>query len=145
MNIPRDDGSTQTADHTFLLTTALAYAQRGWRVFPLHTLTTDGCSCGKETCGDQAGKHPRYHHDDLAHGHNNATRDPDLIQRWWTRWPDANIGVATGQISGFVVIDVDPRNGGQLTLDDLEVEHGKFPPTVESLTGGGGRHRVCSG
>jgi hypothetical protein len=120
-----------------LLRFALTYAELGWHVFPLHTPTAHGCSCGKPNCGEQAGKHPRYHDGHLEHGHNSATRDPELIERWWKRWPDANIGIATGS---FVVIDVDPRNGGHLTFDDLETEHGKFPPTVESLTGGGGRH-----
>ncbi|MEJ7561129.1 MAG: bifunctional DNA primase/polymerase [Ilumatobacteraceae bacterium] len=40
----------------------------------------------------------------------------------------------------LVVVDVDPRHDGDDTLNDLETEHGLLPDTVESVTGGGGRH-----
>jgi putative DNA primase/helicase len=43
-------------------------------------------------------------------------------------------------VSGFDVLDVDPRHGGDESLAKLEAEHGKLPDTVEALTGGGGRH-----
>lgn len=65
---------------------------------------------------------------------------PADVESWWTRWPEANIGVVTGPSSGVVVIDVDPRGGGDSTLADLESRVGPLPPTVISLTGGGGRH-----
>jgi hypothetical protein len=117
-----------------LLDAALAYAARGWPVFPLHNPTKTGCSCGHADCTDR-GKHPRIN--DWPH---IATTDPEQIRRWWTRWRGANIGLLTGSRSGLVVIDIDPRNGGDLTLGDLEAEHGKFPDTVEAQTGGGGRH-----
>jgi hypothetical protein len=42
--------------------------------------------------------------------------------------------------SGVVVIDVDPRHGGNDTLDELQATWGRLPPTLEGLTGGGGRH-----
>lgn len=41
------------------------------------------------------------------HGFHDATIDPSQVQRWWGRWPEANIGVPTGQASGLVVVDVD--------------------------------------
>jgi hypothetical protein len=122
-----------------LLDPALAYAKRGWPVVPLHTAVKDGCSCHKPDCAN-AGKHPRYHATDLQHGLKNATTDEDLIRRWWRRWRHANIGIVTGNVSGLVIVDIDPRHAGHLTFGDLEAEHGKFPDTVESLTGGGGRH-----
>jgi putative DNA primase/helicase len=59
---------------------------------------------------------------------------------WWRQWPDANIGVATGAPSGLLVLDVDPRHGGDEALRDLEQWHGPLPQTVEALTGGGGQH-----
>ncbi len=64
----------------------------------------------------------------------------DQIQRWWRRWPDANVGIVTGAVSGLVVLDVDPRKGGGDLLAALEDVHGSLPRTVESLTGGGGQH-----
>lgn len=62
------------------------------------------------------------------------------VEGWWHRWPDANVAVATGSVSGLVVIDVDPRNGGEETLFRLQLEHDILPMTLESETGGGGRH-----
>jgi hypothetical protein len=67
-----------------------------------------------------------------------ATQDPKQIDAWWDEWPDANIGGATND---FVVIDVDPRNGGEETFAGLEViEH--FPDTATTLTPSGGRHLI---
>jgi hypothetical protein len=31
----------------------------------------------------------------------------DQVDEWWTRWPDANVGVVTGAVSGVVVLDAD--------------------------------------
>jgi hypothetical protein len=64
----------------------------------------------------------------------------EQVQRWWRRWPDANVGVVTGAVSDLVVLDVDPRHGGGESLAALEGAHGALPRTVESLTGGGGQH-----
>ena len=85
---------------------ALHYAtQFGWRVFPLHSVDANGCSCGSPACtGTKPGKHPR-----TARGCLDATTDADQVRAWWTQWPDANVGVATG--GGLVVIDIDPRHG----------------------------------
>lgn len=62
------------------------------------------------------------------------------LRGWFTRWPDANLAVVTGEVSGLVVLDIDPRHGGKESLDALELRHGKLPATIESITGGGGRH-----
>lgn len=116
------------------LQAALEYAQRGWPVFPLHTPITGGCSCGRADCTN-VGKHPR-----TKNGFKDAAIDEAKIREWWAKWPDANIGIPTGEASGLVVLDVDPRNGGEHALDDLQDENGKLPETPESLTGGGGQH-----
>jgi Bifunctional DNA primase/polymerase, N-terminal/Primase C terminal 1 (PriCT-1) len=58
---------------------------------------------------------------------------------WFRTWPDAGIGVVTGTISGLVVIDIDVRHGGDVSLEDLERVHGRLPTTVECRSGGG-RH-----
>ena len=64
----------------------------------------------------------------------------DEVRKWFTRWPDANVSVVTGALSGLVVLDVDPRHGGAQALAAIETRHGALPQTVESVTGGGGRH-----
>lgn len=66
--------------------------------------------------------------------------DKTEIFRWFERWPDANIGVVTGQVSNLVVIDIDPRHGGEDNLHSLEERHGPLPRTLTVQTGGDGRH-----
>jgi hypothetical protein len=63
-----------------------------------------------------------------------------MITDWFGRWPDANIAVVTGAVSGLVVLDVDPQHGGEESRAAIEAEHGTLPPTVEARTGSGGRH-----
>jgi hypothetical protein len=72
------------------------------------------------------------------HGFKDATTDPEAIRRMWGR--RAKLGVATPTGDGLLVLDVDPGRGGDDALSKLEREHGPLPPTVESVTGGGGRH-----
>ncbi len=102
-----------------LLRAALAYARLGLAVFP---------------CQPQ-GKTPL-----TEHGVKDATRDAAIIRAWWTRWPDANIGLAMG--GEFSAIDIDVKNGtnGFTTLAALEAEHGKLPATPRQHTPSGGLH-----
>ncbi len=87
---------------TPLLDAALAYAARGWPVFPLYSPTLDGkCDCLKPDCISPA-KHPW-----TKRGFYDATTDETLIREWWNRWPSANVGIRTGEYSGIVVIDLD--------------------------------------
>ncbi len=62
------------------------------------------------------------------------------LDEWYGRWPDAGVGIVTGAVSNLVVLDVDPRHGGDDSLAELEREHGALPLTIEAITGGGGRH-----
>lgn len=88
-----------------LLQAALDYADVGWQVFPLHHPTaSSACSCGKE-CGSPF-KHPM-----TRNGLDDATADIAKIRSWWGRRPEANIGIATGERSGVVVLDVDGEEG----------------------------------
>lgn len=144
-----------------LLEAALQYARRGWAVFPCHTphllnepktftknvekggetkteeiTTTVVCSCSDGAFCDSKGKHPR-----TMHGVNDATIDEATIRQWWSLWPEANIGLATGDRSGVDVLDVDGLDG-EKTLDALQQKHGRLPPTLIQLTGGGGKHFV---
>lgn len=115
---------------------AEAYAKRlGWAVFPLHWIENNKCSCGDLHC-KSPGKHPIT---ELApRGVNSATCVPEIIAACWTKAPNANIGVAMGAISGVWALDIDPRNGGEETIEQGQ----PLPETVEAITGGGGRHLV---
>ncbi len=66
--------------------------------------------------------------------------DGAALQRWLRRWPQLNIGIVTGAVSGLVVLDLDRGHGGFESLEALERVHGPLPDTVEAETGGGGRH-----
>ena len=116
------------------LSAALQYAKRGQHVLPLHGIVNGVCTCGSTECSSP-GKHPR-----TLHGLKEATSHHPTIVKWFNQWPNSNVGIATGQGSGFIALDIDPRNGGDDTLDALIAEHGSLPNTVEALTGGGGRH-----
>ena len=74
------------------------------------------------------------------HGFKDASTDESIIQQWWNQWPDANIGIPTGRISGIVVLDVDPRHDGHNSLVALQEDFNKLPDTITVLTGGGGYH-----
>jgi hypothetical protein len=73
-------------------------------------------------------------------GHWDATTDPRVIERWWKRWPSANVGVPTGKKSGVVVLDVDVDDGGLESLAKLERAGAPAPKTARASTGGGGIH-----
>jgi Bifunctional DNA primase/polymerase, N-terminal len=130
---------------------ALGYASRGILVLPLHyplphrgdlqPVTGDqqpgmgsGCSCRDPDCG-QLGKHPLGSL--VPHGVNDATFNRARILAWWTRHPQANIGLATGQV--FDVLDVDGP-AGQAAIRELAVEHGLHSTGPLVRTGGDGWH-----
>lgn len=110
------------------LEAALAYARMRWRIFPCHSIVNCACSCGKPACASP-GKHPR-----TRGGFKDATDDPEQIRKWWTRWPDANIALATG--SGLAVIDIDGP-AGATEFKALLGQHGRVPDTLTAATGRG--------
>lgn len=101
------------------LVAALGYAKRGWAVLP--------CKPSGKTPATQ-------------HGYKDATTEKRVIVAAWSTNVRANVAVATGAQSGIVVLDVDPRNGGDASLAELERVHGSLPATPTVGTGGGGRH-----
>lgn len=104
-----------------MLDWALFYASKALPVFPVKP----------------KGKNPL-----TEHGCNDATTDIEQIKAWWSRWPNANIGIATG--APLVVLDVDINHDrgkyGDESLEALVREYGSLPETWLCLTGGGGLH-----
>jgi hypothetical protein len=130
---------------------ALGYASQGIPVLPLHYPLPDrgdlqpvggdqrpvvrsGCSCRGPGCG-QVGKHPLSGL--VPHGVKDATCNRARILAWWTRHPQANIGLATGHT--FDVLDVDGPNGAH-AIQALAAEHGLVSSGPLVRTGGGGWH-----
>jgi putative DNA primase/helicase len=117
---------------------ALAYAKKGIPVFPMTWIKRDGnCSCRLGALCNTSGKHPI-----IKNWAEEASTDEAKVTAWWTNTPGANIGIPTGERSGFVALDVDPRHGGGASLDALITEHGALPETVTATTGGGGKHYI---
>jgi putative DNA primase/helicase len=105
-----------------LLEKALEYARAGKPVFPCWPGT-------KKPIGELC-----------PHGFKDATTDEHQIHERWSKYPDANIGMPTGPVSGIDVLDTDPRHGGDKTLAKLIVEHSPLPLTLQVRSGGGGTH-----
>lgn len=131
--------STPTSNaeaRTRLLDAALDYARRGWPVFPIYEPLTDGkCSCERTDC-DSPGKHPR-----TKHGLKDATTVEATIRTWWSTWPNANIGIATGSASGLIVLDVDrPQVLDGWRSDTLAASTGKGTHFYFTIEGEGPRN-----
>ncbi len=124
-----------------LLEHALAYAGRGWPVFPCHPGTKQPLVKGEK---DDAGKTIEG-----TGGLKRASTDEVQIRAWWSKWPKAMIGLPTGRAIGAFVIDVDAgedKKTGEIfeaaaLQIDLERKLGQtLPPTLFARTPRGGVH-----
>jgi len=107
------------------LEAALEYARIGVPVFP----------CRIRPEGKKKAKSPY-----TPNGFKDASTGIEQIKCWWANHPDAIIGMPTGKMSGLIVIDIDPRHGGDHSFQGLIDKHGKLPETLTAITGGGGTH-----
>jgi hypothetical protein len=101
---------------TAMLSAALRYVELGYAVFP--------CAPGT--------KAPL-----TVHGYQDASREPEQIEHWWTERPNANIGLAT---AGLLVLDIDTAENTWLQ-DDLD-KRLELADAPLSLTPHGGRQCV---
>lgn len=108
-----------------LLKPALSYSSLEWPILPLHSIRNGKCTCGKSACRS-AGKHPR-----IKGGLKKASKNPEAIKEWWTKWPYANIGIATGRSSGLIVLDVDGPEGN----NSVKGKHLPLSPRVSTGKG----------
>jgi len=117
---------------------AAAVAASGIPVFPLFGITAGSvCACLKGADCQSPGKHPR-----TPNGFRDATTDLAVVREWWIKWPDSNIGVPTGTPSGLFAVDVDPRHGGDGSLQKWEQQRESALVTRTVGTGGGGVHHL---
>lgn len=123
-------------DPTDLHAAAHLYAQKGWRVIPLHSVaeTPSGCSCysdRRQTC-NSVGKHPV----DARWQASEPMSGPDLYAHFAE--DGRNVGIATGSASGFWVLDIDLDKPGTRERVLALQEGRKLPTTYIVRTGGGG-------
>ena len=85
---------------------------------------------------------PNHKNPATQRGFHDATLDEATLQQWSTRWPNANLGMPTGETNGLIVLDVDcgENKDGEAELAKLLAEHGPLPETLEVRTPRGGRH-----
>lgn len=63
----------------------------------------------------------------------------DLVRSWWHRWPNANIGIVTGKISGIVVVDLDAK--AKDSLEELG-RQGRFLSVTRAHDTASGQHWI---
>lgn len=132
-------GWMQVAAHR-TLHAAWAISEVGWQLYPVYAVDDEGtCTCPKGTACPYPGKHPA-----TPHGFDDASADPNRVFEMFSRRPGASVGHRTGRVSGTVVIDVDPRDGGMETLSRLQAEHGNLPPRGCTLQAGAGISTFCA-
>lgn len=134
-----------TDANTSVAAAALNYARAGFAVIPLHGVGADGgCTCKEwrehhsadhAPGGKQTGKHPVR--GQWTKGAALSTADAHAV--WNEESPWANVGIRTGVVSGFWVLDVDPAAGGFESLAKLLAHTGPLE-TFTVRTGGGGLH-----
>ncbi len=108
----------------------IKYTRAGFKIFPVHNPVKNGCSCPQGRACVSIGKHPR-----TKQGVLDATSEQEAIYNWHSRWPEANWGIATGEASGVIVLDVDIKSNGPESLKKFRI-----PVTPTVITGSGGLH-----
>ena len=102
---------------TKMIDAALSYVKQGFKVFPT--------KLNKKPLTD--------------HGLKDATMLQVGVKEYWTKYPEAGIGLVT---DGFVVLDFDAKSGGLDSKDIIETQFGQLPRTRTHRTGGGGSHYI---
>ena len=107
------------------------YAANSWEILPCHGIVDGRCTCGQSHMESKdIGKHPAINAWNIE-----SSSDIAKVHTWWETNAEYNIGVNC-KASGFLVIDIDPRSGGDLAYDKFEAYvEGALPPTVEATTG----------
>ena len=126
------------------LDAARFYHGCGWSVIPSHTVrrADDGslaCSCSLGAACVSKGKHPAMAWQPFQKERASLA----MLEAWFTGpFKGYGIGLITGAVSGFFVVDVDqgPGKPGADTIRNLQIIHGDLPETPMALTGGGGIH-----
>jgi hypothetical protein len=110
---------------------ALALAEAGLEVFPCRE---------REQVDPKTGEVFKVKSPYTSHGFKDASRDPDQLREWWRKWPDALVGLPTGEKNSVAVLDLDRKDGkdGVKTLEAIGLE---VPSTLTLPTPTGGEHR----
>jgi hypothetical protein len=111
---------------------ALGYMRRGWPVFVLGRSKRPVANCPACKAAGP-GHEPAGCTCLTCHGFHAATTDPARLAAMLAAVPGGLLAIRTGTAAGLAVVDIDPRNGGQ-------VDPALMTPTAAVATGGGGWH-----
>lgn len=117
---------------------ALSYTAQDWPVFPCRSSASETVDPHTGEIITMGEKTPL-----TSNGFKAATKTQRIIERWWSDWPDAAVGLPTGSATGFFALDIDNKPGGANGFDwlsDMEAEHGPLPPTARVTSPNGGLH-----
>lgn len=121
-------------DGAACLEAALAYLGVGWCPIPL--CPPDHIGVRKEhakSCPEKShGKAPLV----VGWPHFEQLPTEAEVRGWWKTWPNANVGVVMGRLSGLVGLDIDDE-AGELLLAEWSAEG--MPVAGAFVTPGGGR------
>ena len=118
-NLHQQDSPSRTGLSNPCLEAALAYLVKGWSVIPV----------GQD-------KRPLVPWEQFQHRLPTEAE----VRGWYQQHPQAGVGIVCGKVSGLIVLDMDPRNGGDQTLLDWAEKGWLLPQGPQAKTGGGGVH-----
>ncbi len=135
VSIPPPSHRTEPADPMAspLATTALSYIRKGWPVFILGRSKRPVANCGSCKVAEAPSHDPAACRCLTCHGFYAATLDSGRFAAMLAAVPGGLLAIRTGTASGLLVVDIDPRNGGQ-------IDRSLMTPTAAVGTGGGGWH-----
>jgi putative DNA primase/helicase len=120
---------------------ALIFAERwGFAVCPLFPPKDGRCACGAKNNHDGSDCRSSCKHPINKNGLSGGSKDPAAIASLFTGWPDANVGIVTGEASDLFVLDIDTKHNGHKELERLIAIHGPLPATPVVYTPSGGTH-----
>jgi hypothetical protein len=98
------------------------------------------CACKRGPACDDPGKHPKMIKGVQEHGSHDGCADRAEAQRRWEDLRPGPVNIGIVPAADVIVLDIDPRNGADQSLAQLEQAHGPMPGTLAAHTGGGGTH-----
>jgi hypothetical protein len=120
------------------LDAALDYLQRGWSAIALCPPDHEGMPTAHQKNCTNPGKVPWQAWD----AYQSRRARPEEIRLAWNRFPQSNVGIALGPVSGMIALDIDGPGAGELAEQLFGAEG--LPPTLYFDTPGGGKRLFYS-
>ncbi len=127
----------ENSKHLEKVFAATELVRQGFGIVPMFGFgdADAACSCRAGPNCKSPGKHPK-----ARNGVHSAVSSLDGLEELFRG--SVNLGIACGSKSGVVVLDIDPKNGGDISFAALlsVTGLGEDLKTLKEVTGGGGNH-----